>query len=330
MFILALFLLILSHDLFAGIDGYRLQRFQINADGKYFKTTDNFNSDSNKVNLPGENFMELGELDLGLRFDPSENFSTKVEFQIRRTVSDDPLFTRTNTSLAYINFLGDVQLLLEPFELIIQGETLIPTYTFKYNTEKSLISDGAFAGGARVFIKKSLGFLYAYAEVGVLFRGDGLSTLLPWSVHFKRNAGFLFDIGLSGFSSLSEDSDPILRRQIIDRVNAGSFLFYSPQPSQLNFELRLGYGFDDVRMYVGSEIPLYGTRSASGFGVLAGLTMQFGGQDDSTIDRELKEESFLLESDTKEEEEKYFAPQKQKPREKKDDLKIKIKKKKRK
>jgi hypothetical protein len=149
------------------------------------------------------------------------------------------------------------------------------------NTTMPLLSNGSSDLLARIIVGKITGKTTLYAHLGYQSRSEGLSSLVPWGVFMQlRMRQFLLEGEFRGFENLSDDKytdNNSVRHNVSSRVNGGSLLFYSVNPSAMEVVGRVGVRFTPkFSALVGYGTTVNGSNYANGQTVVASLKYHFG------------------------------------------------------
>lgn len=98
-----------------------------------------------------------------------------------------------------------------------------------------------------LWLVKDFGSFYIYLSGFYLYRDEGRSHLLPWSLgtEFDFN-GFYVGAEGYGFESVTDDeetSTPTNKTTITNRVNAGSLTYYAVNPQEIAAKVWFGIDF---------------------------------------------------------------------------------------
>ena len=268
---------------------YRPQRFDLAVDTQFYKTTANFDSGGEKVDLAFENSFQIIDVTPQLRWGMFRDLGVRIGGNIGTSESVDPINTRNNSTFNRVDFGADYQLLnYESFQTIVDFEYSHPVEKIETTTDSSLNSNGASEIKPTVIMRADLGSFYPYAYLGGNIRSEGLSTLLTYGVGGEfRFSELGLGAVLEGFSTVKDDefTNSASRRDLITtRVNGGSKKFYSINPNSLAAELFLNFAMTEwikFKAYGGTDVT--GSNTSQGFFVGGALTfsLDYGdGSDD--------------------------------------------------
>ncbi len=252
----------------------------------YYATDANFDlSGNNSYILLDNNSFEHLSTGLFLRWVPSPQWGLWTQITGAQATSynnTDTTIIRTNRGLKDISLGGDTLLLDKPFRLIGDFSLLYPLQTVSLNLseeDNALIGEGAteFIGKliAHHFVTKSLRL---YESVGFQYRNEQRASLLPWLIGFQYQWKRL-SIGLSllgSFSIINDSSPSEKRKALTDKVNAGSFKFFSSDPSIVSYSLNSSIKINKRLNLQGSFYQeLIGSNHSKGYGFITSLQYSY-------------------------------------------------------
>ncbi|MEK6554968.1 MAG: hypothetical protein AABZ31_07005, partial [Bdellovibrionota bacterium] len=122
----------------------------------------------------------------------------------------------------------------------------------------------------------STGSLEPYVYGGYRYQEDGRAHLMPWKVGSQLNLGqFFFRGEVGGHFTVKDDkynSRRLERTNVTNRVNAGSFKYYSVNSNLIELRVEAGLpASKELELIVGGTHTLAGESVAYGFSVYGGL-----------------------------------------------------------
>ncbi len=238
--------------------------------GSYFASEANYDSSGNKQNLVSGNTYTLANFSLGTRYIPAREWSVFAIGNVGYSVAKNSVATRTNSSLSSALLGADFLMYSGGIDVVPEFSLLIPFEKVDETADSSLNSEGAVEGRARVTLQKNFGYFRGYTYLGVVFRDQERSFLMPWGVGGQIPAGSaVLGAELSGYQSISDDKDKkdsTRRIAYLNTVNAGSFAFYSVNPSVMNASLSAQVPFNErwqIKAFAGTTLA--GSNSAMGY-----------------------------------------------------------------
>ncbi|OYZ22210.1 MAG: hypothetical protein B7Y39_07900 [Bdellovibrio sp. 28-41-41] len=239
----------------------------------YFETTSNFNDVGSKVNLISSNKYALLDMFLETRYVFKDFWSVRAKAFISNAESKNTDFNRSNSTLNTLEASGDW--------MVYRGfMDVMPELTMRYsldqisNTQDSVITnEGVLEITAMLKAQNNYQWFSYYAGGGYNFRSER-SSVMPWYVgggmQWKHS---FFGLELNGFQTITDDSDKgntneAIRNTLIQRVDGGSYKFYSINPSHIQIQANLDVGFSS-----GFVVKSYIANSISGQNYANGLTV---------------------------------------------------------
>jgi hypothetical protein len=266
-----LFLIAQNGYSFNKLKTYEPRTFEISGGVTYFETTGNFNDVGTKINLLGTNKYSLLDSFLESRYVFKDLWSVKGQVFISNAESKNSDFNRANSTLNAISVGGDW--------MVYRGfMDVIPELSVRYsldpisNSQDSVINnEGVLEVLAMLRAQNNYSWFSYYAGAGYHFRSERSGTM-PWHLGggFKWKHSFL-GLELNGFQTITDDGDKgtaeSLRNTVIQRVNAGSYRFYTVNPSHIQAAVNLDIGFSS-----GFIVKTFLANSISGQSYSNGMT----------------------------------------------------------
>lgn len=267
-------LFLISHNgySFNKLKTYEPRTFEITGGVTYFETTSNFNNVGSKVNLLGTNKYTLIDSFIESRYVFKELWSVKAQAFISNAESKNTDFNRTNSTLNTLAVSGDW--------MMYRGfMDIIPELTLRYsldpvanNQDSVMTNEGVLEIIGLVRAQNNYSWFSYYAAGGYHFRSER-SGLLPWylggGMQWKNS---YLGLELNGFQTIVDDGDKgnleSTRNTLVQRVNAGSYKFYTINPSHIQAAVNLDIGFSR-----GFVLKSYIANSISGQNYSNGLTI---------------------------------------------------------
>jgi len=275
-------LFLMSRPALAG--PYVFQKYLLSSrlEGGLFTTSKNIDKGGNIVSLPGDNKFTENTFSLSGNYDWTATYSTFATFTYRRNSSLDPRQERTNTAPESLLVGGDYLLWGDWLNIIPEFSLSIPFYSVDESTDYVLLGNGATLITPKLGFSKSFKSLLVTAYWGYQYRGRGLSSLMLYGLGaYQEWRDFFVEGGLNGFSSISSDTAADTARNSINaRVDAGSLIYNSQNPSGMNVVAKLGWRIEpDFYLSVGIDQSINGANTAYGtrFLIALGLNELVGG-----------------------------------------------------
>lgn len=277
---LILFCLAYKANSFNKLKTYEPRTFEAGAGVNYFDSASNFNSDGNKVNLLSTNKYTLLDSFVQSRYVFPGAWSIFASANVSNAESKNTDFVRTNSVFNMVSIGADY--------MVYRGfMDIIPEFTFKYSLDPIsttqdtvMTNEGVMEMQAMLRAQNNYSWFSYYAAVGYNYRSER-AGLLPWNFGAGVKWGQSF-VGaeMNGFQSISDDGDKgtleAARYSLIQRVNGGSYKFYSVNPSHIQAAVNLDIGFS--RAFVLKSFfatSMSGQNYASGMNIGVSLTVLF-------------------------------------------------------
>ena len=253
----------------------------------YFFTEANYETRGIVDRLPGDNSYRLAALGARARYHLLQKVSVYFGGGFAQALSQDPTLEREKTAFTDAVFGADWLLAREAngvADLVAELEGSFAIDQIDVDTTDALTNDGVNFLKALLFAHKSFPWFNIQGHVGGKFRAEGLASLLLWGVGAEKPLGkrYLLGAGVEGYETLGGDEvSEADRKTLTDRVNAGSFAFYSFDPALI--EARAWAGWNPInagQLRVGYGRTFNGVRSAAGQTVFLQLSYDFNPQPD--------------------------------------------------
>lgn len=265
---------------FNKLKNYEPRTFEIGAGTTYLDTSANFNGDGNKVDLFGSNKYTLFTSFVTSRYVFPGLWSVSATANVSNAESKNSDFVRTNSTFSQLSLTADY--------MVYRGfMDFIPELTFSYsldpiekNQDTVMTNEGVMELIAMLKAQNSYSWFSYYLGCGFNYRNER-SGLFPWNVGGGVRWGQSFvGIEVSGFQSVMDDPDKGTlespRYSLIQKVNGGSYRFYSVNPSETKASLNIDLGFSRgivLKSFVATS--LVGQNFSSGLYAGLGITLLF-------------------------------------------------------
>lgn len=252
---------------------YRRDRWDFELGTNFFYSEANYETfGEGSTNLTSGNHYQLLDLDLSTRYMPSKTWSVFAMGSMGSAQSKSSVATRTNTSLTEV--LGGFDFIMYDgvIQLVPEVGVLIPMQEVNGTGDDALNSEGVFEAWGRVTAQKDFGTARVYGWIGYDYRADGRSSLMPWGggLQLKANA-FRFGGELIGSQTISDDKDKstkYVRNAYLQTVNAGSYKFYSVNPTLIDTLFYATWSLDPKwSLQVNGGATIAGENAAAGYHV---------------------------------------------------------------
>lgn len=260
-------------------------RFDTDLKANYFNSTSNFGANGSKIDLPSGYSFQVIDTSVVTRFVFFKDFGLYAGANFGAAQSVDAVTTRKNSSLNSI--MGGADYLVyknQNFSFYVDLLYNHAVETIVYNSDTVLNNDGASEVRSQITGILNYDQVYPYAQIGVNYRMEGLSTLLTYSggVEVKLES-FAFGGGLVGYTTVADDQktdQSYIRDAYVNRVDAFSKKYNSINPNYLDSDIYMKYIWNENWNFkINGGYSVMGSNAANGYHV--GLAMQwgFGGYD---------------------------------------------------
>ncbi|MCB0340591.1 MAG: hypothetical protein H6626_13715 [Pseudobdellovibrionaceae bacterium] len=255
-------------------------RFEVETN--YFQTDANFKSTWGEfVRLDDGNTMRSTQLRLAGKYFVAPEWALGGGAVVAYSESNNAGQGLTNSGLSEI--FVDMALTKDWHELNISPvvELVIPIYTVDPTSHVVMIGEGTMRFNGGVWGDLDVGFIDVFTYLGFSVRDDGRSNLVNWKAGTYKFLGrFRLGTTVSGQHTLSDDDfapSPSVRDNVVNMVNAGSYLYYEVNPEALTASLWADLNFAEKgELRVGVAQTLNGANSAAGFSGHVALTWSIG------------------------------------------------------
>lgn len=250
-----------------------------------FVATGNYNRDGTGTNnLPANNSYTLTNLDFGFRWTPSLNWGIYTQMNASSSTSFDGKVTRNNSGLNnakigfdYLFYSGN------RVEWIMDFFSLFPFKRIETTDDTSANQEGVIEVGGRIIWRMSFKYFVPFASIGLTYRDDGRSTLMPVSLGSELVFGSnSLGVALTGFNSVlhydEKTSNRYQRESFNTQKNGGAYKFYAVNPNYLETQVWYRYNGDGMFGFqLGYGLGVLGQDYAAGWNVFAAVNLRFGG-----------------------------------------------------
>ena len=258
---------------------------RIFTDVSYFETKANYDVNGGSyVGLSGGRYYRLIEGQVGIEHWLMDDFSVFTQVGIAGAESYDGVFTRHNTSATDLLAGFRYVMMRAPLTLIPEAWLSYPFNKFTSDTDDVMTGEGVMRAFAGLWAEFPIYQIYPFVEVGALYQDDGRAALAL----YELGANWItprFKVGgkVYGSSVISNDeyTDERVNRDVVtNRVNGGSWKFYSVDPTVLGLEAHLNFDLNENFRLNGSfDKTINGEASASGWTAKVGVEYLFPSDD---------------------------------------------------
>ena len=248
----------------------------------YYATDANFDSSgNNSYVLPDSNSFENISGDLFVRWVPHPQWGIWgkiVGGQTNSYNNSNGSTTRINRGIESITLGGDLFLLKKPFRLVGDLSFTHSLQKVSLNIaeqDETLLGEGATEVTGQLLAHHPIGrYWRIYESLGFKYRNEQRASLATWLIGAQWRMKYLhLSLDLYGSFPLIQDSSFDGNRKLItDKVNAGSFKFFSEDPSVALYSIN-GSFFFNKRFALRSSFyqEIIGSNHSKGFGVMTSI-----------------------------------------------------------
>ena len=243
-------------------------RLEFGAGIDYMSSTSNFDNNSAIADLRSGASYQLIQTPLGVRYGFGDNWAMSSALMIATSESKNVDATRNNSSLPELHLGYDSLLMMSrSFDLIADLKFIYPLETIKTDQDSSFNTEGVMQLIASIGLENRNNKFLWYAHGGFNYRMEGRASLFVYDagggLQYGRTS---FGAEFGGFQSADGNKQSTMAKEaLIQKVNGGSYSFYSASPSVMEFRL---WSEHDIasRMKLGLKFnyPFYGTNYANG------------------------------------------------------------------
>ncbi len=260
---------------------FRRDTWDIQAETQYFYSEANYKSSGTSMEkLASGSHYSLLDFTFETRYVPQRNWSLFASGNVGNSESQNSVSARKNSTFNEMVLGADRLVYADAFQIIPEVGLLIPFDKIDRKADSSLNSEGVLQVWARATVQKEFFNVRVYGWLGVEYRDDGRSHLMPWGAGLQyKIPRWRFGAELFGSQSISDDvdtKDPTQRNAYLNTVNAGTLKFYSVNPSSVDSLGYVTYLFTPKwSAQINGGTTLAGANSAAGFHVGAFVRFTF-------------------------------------------------------
>jgi hypothetical protein len=248
----------------------------------YLSTNRNYSNSGSQFALSGNNNYELIQTPIRSRYGLFENWSISAGAMISTATSKDNTASRKNSSLTDAE-LGVDWLFYQGFaDVWVESQLIYPFEKITTTQDTAINGEGVMQVKTSLGFSKEMASFFLYGSTGFNWRQSGRASLVLGQI----GASYLFSnfmVGLetNGYVPANDDADrssETARYSLIQKVNAGSYRFYSVNPAY--GEAKIWAEFPVMGLDVGTyaSLPYYGQNISYGplFGINVSMSFDFG------------------------------------------------------
>lgn len=254
------------------------RRLTLSANLDYFQTEANYlKSGGVYDSLPNGQAYRIFQLDLRANYGFQPGWNVYSGAKVGSAESQSSLATRTNSGVSDI-YVGTnfIAMRSGSFYLVPNLYFSQPLVRNDVSSDVVSINDGAMEIAAELQAQWLYSEYHFGTYSGYIYRDSGLSSLIPYGVFGELPLGqMLLGSEIYGYSSASSDRDSTndsSRTLFMNRANAGSYRFYSVNPSLMavNFWAQFSNS-PSISYLVGAGMTFNGTSTAGGWNMFIGF-----------------------------------------------------------
>jgi hypothetical protein len=246
----------------------------------HFASTANFKEADSFEKLVSGDELKLTQIPISARWVPKTKYGLFLGTAINNVETHTLGIVRTNSTIAETQLGADYLFYWGQIDMIPVLSASIPTQRIDVKTDEAINTDGAMKIAGTLLMRKAIDKFYANWRVGFLYQDDGRASYVPWGLGASWNTeSFEFGADLSGQQVVAYDVDTDnkqTRLALLNRVNGGSYKFYSINPYTIDLQGWLKYNLDEsVGLVAGAGTTMTGANAAAGYNLFAKITYTF-------------------------------------------------------
>lgn len=265
-----------------------------------YSSNENFgNSTGRKEPLPDGNEYENTVGKLLTHYGLGKDWELFGGFTYSRAKSLTDQVQRTQSAFTDLHLGANYRAVEGSFSLYPGMALSVPLTTIDPATDDVLLSEGAFALSLPVYMDYKWSFLALYANLTPSFLGDERGARVFYALGAKKRVGpFILNVELNGMDTFVNDGlteTPNLRTDVVNRVNGGSFRYYSINPGVYHVAAQARFRITQMFIAgVGYAQELNGSRHSAGTSIIGYLEVrlpEFGSSPPPKVSRKKKRPS---------------------------------------
>lgn len=250
---------------------FKRDLWEASARSSFFLTQANYDNSGGTASLMNGGKYQIFDFNFRNRYSFSPLWALYADVNIAAAESSALGVIRKNSSFTSALVGGELSMDLGGVKLIPEASFLFPFEKIKTDTDNVTNAEGVTEFLLKANVQSYYGPWVFMGYLGYNVRGEGRAHQYVWSGGVQyRWATLDFGARLFGYQRASDDQDANSfrvndRAYFENRVNAGSFRFYSINPSLTDSEVNLTYHFDkqwSLGLALGTTLS--GSNSAQG------------------------------------------------------------------
>lgn len=254
---------------------FRTGRITLSADSEYFWTKSNYDENGASQNLLSDNSYSNLTNTFGAAYFISGGWALTGGARFAYA-SSKSLEDRTNGEITNFFMCTKKLISFSKLRFIPEAELTISTQKIAPETDSVLTNEGVHSVRVGSGVTYDFWKIRTYGYVGLDYRDDGRSSLLPWAGGLGlKNSQWFFSAELNGYQSITDDDytdSPLQRAAVTSKVSGGSLRYYSVNPNLIEARIQAGFDFaNNYNLNFGYAHTLAGENTAIGQTVLVGF-----------------------------------------------------------
>lgn len=251
----------------------RQDRAQALAKVDYFSTSANYKTGGGSyTSLPNSGTYQNIEMKFAGSYDLDNRWRLFGGVTAAMAQAENNLNSSSSNDLTEINFAAQYWAMKRPVWLIPEVKFTYPLKRISDSTDEIISSEGAMALEGGAWVSHRLGMLRGYGYVGLTYRDESRSMLMPWVLAAEFKPQFWYVLGgLRGFESIKKSGASLdSRLAVTARGSSGTLKYYSPNPALMEGFGESGLYTKDWRAWIGLAQTINGMDYAHGMTISVG------------------------------------------------------------
>lgn len=261
---------------------YHRNRFNFEANYRYFKADANYTQAGGEyISLPSGYSYQVSDFDFGIRWTTGLTWGFYTSARASQAESKDNLITRSGSDISQVVVGVDMLMVSNSrFDFIPDLSLVFPLQRVSKTADKVLTGEGAMELTARGIMRLKLGSFVPFASVGLTYRDEGRSTLLPYNLGAElKFSSFSIGGDIGGYQTILKDqyTSNSLERHVVSTKNGGSLKYYAVDPSLVETSAWLRWNAGSWGLRAGAATTVTGANTAAGLTFFGGLHFSLDG-----------------------------------------------------
>jgi len=247
---------------------FRPQWFETLVSYENYFSVSNYSSSGHSVALPSSgSFWSSSGFDFSSRYAFSYRLAATAGLNYITAQASQANVTRFNGGMQTLKGGVEYKIPTSYADFVAEGVVHASLYQPNENSTRPLYGDGAQVIGGHFWMLQRVGQLFWHGRAGLLFRSDGLSSLLPYQLglHWRPGSWTFSSILEGSWSLLSDTAGDTQRNNYLRRSNVGSMIYRSANPITHSLDLQIKYDITQQFGFLGGMgMSLWGRNSSEG------------------------------------------------------------------